>query len=352
MGDTVTDHGGSQGVPSLLDDVQAIVTYSQPTQPLQPTNRSFNHPTDSAQAAAMRCLSTSDQWFDAQPAKQMPGIVAVVAAVGQENVRLLRRPTWFAAHHRVIQNDGQDLRVIAGVGTCRANGQRDAMPVDKQGVFGAQFSAVHRAGTGVVAASHCPNAHAIDDRRMRIQLTSFSQQLEPVHVQAVPNAQLFPPPQSAMRRATRAVHFSRHILPATAGAQHKPNDPHHGDMGNLRATALWSHRLLWRQMRFQFFHKLVRHLCTGHDASPPEVEKHSGEPGANAVPGVLSLLLRGMGQAGGKLNYINPVCWALLWYYRAYSLLAAGFSRSREFLANRMAASLYGKDAFIQGLKK
>lgn len=62
--------------------------------------------------------------------------------------------------------------------------------------------------------------------------------------------------------------------------------------------------------------------------------------------------LTGMGQAGGKLNYANPFYWALLWYYRAYSLLAAGFSRSREFLADRMAVSLYGKDAFIQGLTK
>ena len=62
--------------------------------------------------------------------------------------------------------------------------------------------------------------------------------------------------------------------------------------------------------------------------------------------------LTGMAQAAGKLNYVNPFYWALLWYYRAYSLLAAGFSRSREFLADRMAVSLYGKDAFIQGLTK
>jgi Zn-dependent protease with chaperone function len=62
--------------------------------------------------------------------------------------------------------------------------------------------------------------------------------------------------------------------------------------------------------------------------------------------------LNGMAQAGGKLNYVNPFYWFFVLYYRAYSLLAAGFSRSREFLADRMAACLYGKDAFIGGLTK
>lgn len=62
--------------------------------------------------------------------------------------------------------------------------------------------------------------------------------------------------------------------------------------------------------------------------------------------------LTGMGRAGGQLNYVNPFFWCLLGYCKAYSLLAAGFSRSREFLADRMAASLYGKEAFVSGLTK
>jgi len=60
--------------------------------------------------------------------------------------------------------------------------------------------------------------------------------------------------------------------------------------------------------------------------------------------------LMGMAAAGGMLNYVNPFYWFMLWYYRAYSLMAAGFSRSREFLADRMAASLYGRDVFAHGL--
>lgn len=62
--------------------------------------------------------------------------------------------------------------------------------------------------------------------------------------------------------------------------------------------------------------------------------------------------LNGMGAAGGKLNYVNPFFWFLYLYYKAYLLLSAGFSRSREFLADRMAASLYGPDVFTSGLTK
>jgi Zn-dependent protease with chaperone function len=62
--------------------------------------------------------------------------------------------------------------------------------------------------------------------------------------------------------------------------------------------------------------------------------------------------LQGTGQSGGKLNYVNPFYWFLYLYYKAYSLLSAGFSRSREFLADRMAATLYGSDVFATALTK
>lgn len=62
--------------------------------------------------------------------------------------------------------------------------------------------------------------------------------------------------------------------------------------------------------------------------------------------------LTGMASAAGKLNYVNPFFWFFVLYYRAYSLLAAGFSRSQEYLADRVAASLYGKDVFLSGLTK
>jgi Zn-dependent protease with chaperone function len=62
--------------------------------------------------------------------------------------------------------------------------------------------------------------------------------------------------------------------------------------------------------------------------------------------------VQGLVRHGGRLNYVNPFYWLLRLYYRAYHLLSAGFSRSREFLADRMAVSLYGADVFASALTK
>lgn len=62
--------------------------------------------------------------------------------------------------------------------------------------------------------------------------------------------------------------------------------------------------------------------------------------------------LTAMGYSLGTWNYVNPFYWFFYLYYRSFSMLAAGFSRSREYLADRMAVSLYGKSVFLSGLKK
>jgi Zn-dependent protease with chaperone function len=70
------------------------------------------------------------------------------------------------------------------------------------------------------------------------------------------------------------------------------------------------------------------------------------------VSASLTTSLAVMNAAGGVLNYINPFYWFWWLYLRAYTLLASGFSRSREFLADRRATAAYGKQAFISGLTK
>jgi Zn-dependent protease with chaperone function len=62
--------------------------------------------------------------------------------------------------------------------------------------------------------------------------------------------------------------------------------------------------------------------------------------------------LNGMGASGGHLNYVNPFYWFLYLYHKAYTLLSSGFSRSREYLADRMACTLYGPDTFTRALSK
>jgi Zn-dependent protease with chaperone function len=60
----------------------------------------------------------------------------------------------------------------------------------------------------------------------------------------------------------------------------------------------------------------------------------------------------GMRQSGGWVSWINPFFWFFWLYSKAYALLSSGFSRSREFLADRMACSLYGSDVFVPALGK
>jgi Zn-dependent protease with chaperone function/Flp pilus assembly protein TadD len=70
------------------------------------------------------------------------------------------------------------------------------------------------------------------------------------------------------------------------------------------------------------------------------------------VSASLATSLAVMNAAGGFLNYINPFYWFWWLYLRAYTLLSAGFSRSRESLADRRAAAAFGKSAFTSGLTK
>jgi Zn-dependent protease with chaperone function len=66
----------------------------------------------------------------------------------------------------------------------------------------------------------------------------------------------------------------------------------------------------------------------------------------------LAYAMDAMNAAGGVLTYVNPFYWFYWLYLRAYILLAAGFSRSREFLADRRAVAAFGKEAFVSGLTK
>lgn len=66
----------------------------------------------------------------------------------------------------------------------------------------------------------------------------------------------------------------------------------------------------------------------------------------------LALSLAHMSAAAGWLNYVNPFYWAFWLYLRSYGLLAAGFMRTREYQADRMAARLYGRTLFSTALTR
>jgi Zn-dependent protease with chaperone function len=66
----------------------------------------------------------------------------------------------------------------------------------------------------------------------------------------------------------------------------------------------------------------------------------------------LRTAMREMARTGGWVTYGNPFYWFFWLYSKAYSMLSSGFSRSREYLADRMACTLYGSDVFSKALRK
>jgi Zn-dependent protease with chaperone function len=66
----------------------------------------------------------------------------------------------------------------------------------------------------------------------------------------------------------------------------------------------------------------------------------------------LRTAMREMARTGGWVTWVNPFYWFFYLYSKSYGMLSAGFSRSREYLADRMACTLYGADVFARGLRK
>src|SRR5262249_16719004 len=161
---------------SLLDDAQAVVANAHPPQPLQPTDGPLYYPTDFPQAAAVAAPALVDLRLDAQPPQQPPGRLAVVARISVDFVRPLLGPPHLAAHVREVQDDGDDLRVVTGVGPGRVDGQRDAVAVHQQRVLGALFRPVHGAGAGVLTAAEGPHDDAIHDDQIGVELIVLAQQ--------------------------------------------------------------------------------------------------------------------------------------------------------------------------------
>lgn len=66
----------------------------------------------------------------------------------------------------------------------------------------------------------------------------------------------------------------------------------------------------------------------------------------------LRTAMREMDRTGGWVTWVNPFYWFFYLYSKSYGMLSAGFSRSREYLADRMACTLYGADVFLRALRK
>src|SRR5262249_7130386 len=145
MHQSEADNTGSQSVPSLLDDTQAVVADSQPAQPLEPTDGPLHHPTNLPQPTPMLPPSPTNVRLDTQPGQQPAGRVAVVAPIGVQPVGHLLGTASLATDGGKLQHQRDDLPVVAGVGSGGADSQRYAVAVHQERMFAAFFAAGDRA---------------------------------------------------------------------------------------------------------------------------------------------------------------------------------------------------------------
>ncbi len=127
-------------------DVQAtFVTDAQPAEPVQPTDRAFDDPTDLAQMAAVVAVSACDAGGGADVLECLAVEVAVVGAVGVEFIEAVARGAGLALDRRDVVDQVQQLGGVVAVGGGGLGDDGGAVAIGEQVVLGAWFSAVYRA---------------------------------------------------------------------------------------------------------------------------------------------------------------------------------------------------------------
>src|ERR1700735_5198523 len=107
--DMVTDDGGCECAPSVLNDFQTIISHTHPSQSFDPTNSSFDNPTHLAKSTPMRRSSSGNLRFDSQPNEQRSSGVVVIATVRIRNVGKLLRSPGFTTHVRKVDDNRKDF---------------------------------------------------------------------------------------------------------------------------------------------------------------------------------------------------------------------------------------------------
>lgn len=143
--------------------------------------------------------TSGDLQSDPQPTPPGPGVVAAVTPVGVQLVWTLFRSPGPPLDFGEVDHHGNDLPLIAGIRSGRANGQRHAAAIHHDRVCDVWFSTIHGLRSGVLAAAEGPHAHAVDDHRLQFQRFRFAQQCEQMSVQPIPDSERWPAPQFLIR---------------------------------------------------------------------------------------------------------------------------------------------------------
>ena len=194
-----------------------------PPQPLQPTDRPLDHPTDLPQPAAVRRPPLGDVRLDPQPPQQLPGRLAVVPPVGVRLVGQLLRPARLAPDLGEVEHQRDDLSWSLAL----APAVRIASGTPWRSTISVCFVPFFRRSTGLgPVASPPPKARTVTPSMITVSgssLPALRQQPQQVGVEAVPDAGLLPRPEPAVGGPAGAAEFRRDVLPAGPGGQDEPD---------------------------------------------------------------------------------------------------------------------------------
>src|SRR3954470_151413 len=158
-----------------MDSRRAILPNAQPTEVVQPGQRSLHVPSVSPQPTTVRRPAPRDLRPDAAPAQSSAMRVGVKAPVSIQAIRTPPRPPRLAAHRwdRVDQPDHRvDVRDVRG-GRLRHQGYparvRDHL------VLAPLFSAVYWAGTRLATPTPRPHEAAVDQSTPPVDLVRTMQ---------------------------------------------------------------------------------------------------------------------------------------------------------------------------------
>ena len=129
-----------------MDLGTALVADAQAAEVVQVRETALHDPPLATQTGAVRSAPASDQRLDATTTQEATVAVVVVAAVGQQAVRLATRPAALALDGVGMQgvDERQKLRDVVAVAAGQRDRQGDARGVDQQVVLGACASAIDR----------------------------------------------------------------------------------------------------------------------------------------------------------------------------------------------------------------
>jgi len=97
---SVGDQAGGEAEEGLVDVVASLPADPQPTEAVQPGDRSLDHPPENTQARAVFHASFGDDRADAALPQEPAVLVVVVTAIGEQGVGSASGPADDARHGR------------------------------------------------------------------------------------------------------------------------------------------------------------------------------------------------------------------------------------------------------------